>query len=41
MKYSESIANKVINEFDLSESTLTYRAFVEKFSQKFVLKSKP
>ena len=40
MKYSESITKKVMNEFDLAESTITYRAFVEKICQKFVLKSK-
>ena len=40
MKYSHSIAKKVIAELDIQEDFITYRAFIEKFNFKFLLKSK-
>lgn len=42
MKYSPSIANKVMQELKLpDENKFTYRTFLEKLSQNLALKSKP
>jgi hypothetical protein len=40
MKYTDNIVIKVMRELDFNDEIITYRTFVDKFSQKFILRNR-